>query len=130
VRNTLTGALMTSVTPSIAPTAIALSGSALALLGRSGTRLVLDWYEVKTGNPLGSLRLPKGAAPSISIGDHVIVFRVGRSIRTVNIDTKQVAAVATAAATPVGLSVAGDRVAWAENVGGRGRIRAITLASP
>ena len=128
VRNTLTGALMTSVTPRTAPIAIALSGSALALLGRSDTRFVLDWYEAKTGKPLGSLRLPKGAAPTISIGDHVIVFRVGRSIRTVNIDTNQVAAVATAAATPVGLSVAGDRVAWAENVGGRGRIRAITIA--
>jgi hypothetical protein len=128
VRNTLTGALMTSVTPRTAPTAIALSGSALALLGRSRTRLVLDWYEVKTGKPLGSLRLPKGAAATISIGDHVIVFRVGRSIRSVSIDTKHVAKVATAAATPVGLSVAGDRVAWAENVDGRGRIRAVTLA--
>lgn len=128
VRSGLTGALMTSVTPRTAPTAIALSGSALALLGRSATRLVLDWYDVKTGKPLGSLRLPKGAAPSISIGAHVIVFRVGRSIRTVRIDTKQLATVATAAATPVGLSVAGDRIAWAENVGGRGRIRAVTIA--
>ena len=128
VRNTLTGSLIVSVTPKTAPTAIALSGSTLALLGRSGTRLVLDWYEVKTGLPLGSLRLPQGAAPTISIGDSVIVFHVGRSIRSVNIDTKRVAKVATAAAMPVGLSVAGDRVAWAENVAGRGRIRAVTLA--
>src|SRR6266481_878153 len=74
LRNTLTGALMTSVTPRTAPTAIALSVSSLALLGRSGTRLVLDWYEVKSGMPLGSLRLPKGASPTISIGDSVIVF--------------------------------------------------------
>lgn len=130
VRNTFTGTLVTSVAPRTAPTAIALSGSALALLGRSGARLVLDWYEVKTGKPLGSLRLPKNAAPAISVGEHVIVFRVGRSIRTVNIETRHVATVATTAATPVGLSMSGERIAWAENVGGRGRIRAITLAGP
>jgi hypothetical protein len=128
IRNTLTGDLITSVTPSTAPVAIALSGSALALLGYSGARLVLDWYEVDSGKPLGSLRLPKGAASTISVGDHVIVFRVGRSIRTVDIDTQHVTTVTTAAATPIGLSVAGDRIAWAENVGGRGRIRAVTLA--
>jgi hypothetical protein len=35
--------------------------------------------------------------------------------------------VARAAGTPIGLSLQGDRLAWAENVNGSGRIRAITL---
>ena len=129
VRNSSTGDLVTTVTPTSAPVAIALSGSALALLGRSGNRLVLDWYDLTTGTPLGSLHLPKGAASTISIGDRVIVFRVGRSIRTVNIATEHVATVAKAASTPVGLSISGERIAWAENVDGRGRIRAVTLAA-
>lgn len=34
-----------------------------------------------------------------------------------------------AAATPIGPSIEAGRVAWAENVGGRGRIRALTAPS-
>ena len=34
---------------------------------------------------------------------------------------------AVAQVTPVGLSIEGRRVAWAENLNGRGRIRAVTL---
>jgi hypothetical protein len=33
-----------------------------------------------------------------------------------------------AAGTPIGLSLEGTRLAWAENVGGRGRIRALLVA--
>ena len=55
------------------------------------------------------------------------MFRVGLSIRAVDVQSKAVTTVAKAAGMPVGLSIAGDRIAWAENVGGRGRIRAVTL---
>ena len=37
---------------------------------------------------------------------------------------------AVAAATPIGLSIAGRRIAWAENVGGRGRIQSVTVQHP
>ena len=107
--------------------AIGLSANVLALLGRAAGRLVLDWYDVQTGKSLGTLRLAPGAEPSISVADHAIVFRVGLSIRAVDVQSNTVTTVAKAAATPVGLSIAGDRVAWAENVRGRGRIRAVTL---
>ncbi|HEY6461897.1 MAG TPA: hypothetical protein VIY73_17145, partial [Polyangiaceae bacterium] len=73
-------------------------------------------------------KLPPATAPELSAGDGTLVFRVGRSIRAVDTTTKRVRTVAKAAATPVGLSIAGRRIAWAENVGGRARIRAITLA--
>ena len=52
-----------------------------------------------------------------------IVYRVGRSIRVLGRGE-----VARAAAVPVGLSIDGRRIAWAENVNGRGRIQAITLS--
>jgi len=127
IRNAVTGALMTSIEPSSTPVAIGLSANVLALLGRAAGRLVLDWYDVQTGKSLGTLRLAPGAEPSISVADHAIVFRVGLSIRAVDVQSNTVTTVAKAAATPVGLSIAGDRVAWAENVRGRGRIRAVTL---
>jgi hypothetical protein len=128
VRDVPTGSLVTSISPNGVPVAIALSGGTLAILGKTAGKLVLDWYEMPTGKPLGRLRLPPTTAPALSVGDNAIVFRVGRSIRVADVKTKRVRTIATAAATPVGLSIAGRRVAWAENVAGRGRIRAITLA--
>jgi hypothetical protein len=128
VRNVLTGSLVVSVSPSGMPVAIALSGGTLALLGRSAGKLVLSWYELPAGRQIGTLKLPPTTAPTLSVGDRTIVFRVGRSIRAVDVKTKRVRTIARAAATPVGLSIAGRRVAWAENVAGRARIRAITLA--
>ncbi|HEX5247887.1 MAG TPA: hypothetical protein VFW41_12245 [Gaiellaceae bacterium] len=122
------GSRVASVSVQSTPVAIGLSTTVLAVLGRSAGRLVLDWFDVVTGKPLGSLKLPLGAAPTLSVSDSTIVFRVGRSIRAVAVHGKHVRAVARAAATPIGLSIAGDRVAWAENVAGRGRIRAVTLA--
>ncbi len=128
VRDVLTGSLVTSVSPNGVPVAIALSGGALAILSRAAGKLVLDWYEMPTGKPLGSVRVPPTTTPALSAGDNAIVFRVGRSIRVVDVRTKNMRKIATAAATPIGLSIAGRRVAWAENVAGRARIRAITLA--
>ncbi|HEY5099549.1 MAG TPA: hypothetical protein VII54_05815 [Gaiellaceae bacterium] len=128
VRDVDTGSLVVSVSPEAAPLAIGLSSTVLGVLGRSGGRLVLGWYALPTGRPLGTLRLPLGASPNLSVGNSAIVFRVGRSIRVVDVHTKRIRTVAKAAGTPIGLSIADDRVAWAENVAGRGRIRAITLA--
>jgi hypothetical protein len=128
VRNILTGSLVTSVSPEATPLAIGLSGKVIALVGRSAGSLVLDWYDVSTGKPLGALRLPDGASPALSVSDSTIVFRVGRSIRAVAVHGKRVRTIAKATGSPIGVSIAGNRIAWAENVGGRGRIRAVTLA--
>ena len=123
-----TGSRVASISIQSTPVAIGLSATALAVLGRAAGRLELDWYDVTTGKPLGTLKLPLGAAPTLSVGDSTIVFRVGRSIRAVAVHGKRVRTVAKAAGTPIGLSIAGNRIAWAENVAGRGRIRAVTLA--
>jgi len=128
VRDIDTGSLVASVSPEAPPIAIGLSSTVLGVLGQSGGRLVLGWYAVATGKLIGTLRLPIGASPTLSVSDSAIVFRVGRSIRVVDVHSKRVRTVAKAAGTPIGLSIAGNRVAWAENVAGRGRIRAITLA--
>ena len=127
VRDIRTGSLVASVSPEATPLTIGLSSTVLGVLGQSGGRLVLGWYALPSGKPLGTLQLPLGASPALSVGDAAIVFRVGRSIRVVDVHSKRIRTVAKAAGTPIGLSIAGNRVAWAENVAGRGRIRAITL---
>lgn len=127
VRKVSSGTRVASFTPTGTPLAVGLSGNTLALIGRRSGRLVLSWDDIVSGRQLGSLELPSGAAPQLSVGAHDIVFRVGRAIHVVDIATKRQHLLARAAATPVGLSVAGNRVAWAENIHGRGRIRAVTL---
>ena len=53
------------------------------------------------------------------------MFRVGRSIRAVATSTHRLRILARAAATPVGLSIEGNRAAWAENLRRGARIRAL-----
>jgi len=128
VRNVRTGALVASIAPDTTPVAIGLSGSVLAMLGSTPGGLVLSWYARDTGTPLHSMRVGKTTAPELAVGKTTIVYRNGLTIRAVDVQTHRVRTIAKAAATPIGLSIAGDRVAWAEDVGGRGRIRAVTVA--
>ena len=125
IRDAGTGKVVTQVVPRGVPEAVALSGRALATLERSSLGLRLAWYDPNSGNPLGSTPVPRNTSPELSAGGRLIVFRVGRSIRAVDIDSHAVRTLTKAAATPIGLSVQGSRVAWAENVKGRGRIRAL-----
>jgi hypothetical protein len=128
VRDVQDGALVASVFPRGTPLAIALSSDTLALLGSDAGKLVLTWYSMPSGTEAGRMTLSPKTAPTLSAADGAIVFRVGRSVRWLDTATKHVHTVAKADGTPIGLSIAGERIAWAENVGGRGRIRAITLA--
>jgi hypothetical protein len=128
VRTTDMGTFVASVSTDGTPEAIALSSSTLALLARVGDKVELSWYALPDGSLLGNVTVPAKTAPELSAGESSIVFRVGRSIRVVDVKTQKVRTVATATSTPIGLSIAGSRIAWAENVAGRGRIRAITLA--
>ena len=125
VRDATTGKVLTRVVPHGAPEAVALAPHVLATLERSSLGLRIAWYDAASGAPLGSIPVPKGTSPELSASDQLIVFRVGRSIRTVEVQSHSAHALATAAGDPIGLSVEGSRIAWAENVKGRGRIRAI-----
>ena len=127
VRTVDKGTFVASMSTDGAPEAIALSSSTLALLARVGDKVVLSWYAMPAGSLLGTATVPAKTAPGLSASEDAIVFRVGRSIRVVDVKTQKVRTVATATSTPIGLSIAGSRIAWAENVAGRGRIRAITL---
>lgn len=126
IRDAATGALVTSIAPGGTPVAIALSGDVLALLERAANGMTLAWYDAASGDVLGSVPVPAGTT-GLAAGRRVVAFRVGRSIHALVTSAKHARVVAKAAGVPIGLTVDGLRIAWAENVAGRGRIRAVTV---
>lgn len=122
-----TGNEISSVQPQGTPVAIALSANVLATLERTplGTRVA--WYDPTTGQATGSAPVAAATATDLTTSDKFIVFHVGRSIRSIDIASGQIRTLATATSTPIGLSLDGNRLAWAENVKNGGRVRALYL---
>ena len=61
------------------------------------------------------------------MAESIVVYSVGRRVYALDVRTFVGRRIALAAGAPVGLSIEGKRVAWAENVRGRGVIRAVFL---
>ena len=127
VRDAASGTVVASVEPQGTPVAIALTPHLLATLEQTPLGLRLAWYDLETSALNGSVQVPTTTSPELSASDRLIVFEVGRSIRGVNPATRQVSTLAQAGSTPIGLSIQSGRVAWAENIKGRGRIRSLTV---
>jgi hypothetical protein len=129
VLDTESGDVVASATPAGTPLAIALSTAALATLEQTPLGLRIAWYSTDSGTLMGSVPVPATTVPALTANDQMIVFRVGRELRAVAIATSHVKTIATLPFTPIGLSLEGNRLAWAENVNGRGRIRALTVTA-
>jgi hypothetical protein len=129
IRDVRNGSLVCSVHPKGRPIAIALSSTLFADLERTPLGLRLAWYAAGDCAPRGSVPVPLATSPELSASGRRIVFRDGRSIRVADAHTNAVRGVARAAATPIGLSIEGARIAWGENVRGHGRIRELLLAT-
>lgn len=126
VRNSLTGALISRVKPGGVPLAVALSPTYVSAIERTPLGLRLAWYDAASGDRRGSVPLPSGTSPELAASDQLLVFRTGKTISGVRLPAAHsVTVLARAAAAPMGLSIEGGRVAWAENVGGKGRVRAL-----
>jgi hypothetical protein len=121
------GSVLARVTPEGAPLAVALAEGTVAMLERTATGLRLAWYETATGHPVGSVPVPAATSPELSVSDRLAVYRIGRTVHSVNLATSRDRVVVKTAAEPVGLSVEGTRLAWAENLKSGGRIRALYL---
>lgn len=85
----------------------------------------IDLYDLN-----GSFR--KGAAVpadvgTISAAGRTVVFATGRVIRRLDSRTGVVSVLATARRRPVGVTIEGHRVVWAENLRGGARIRSLTV---
>jgi hypothetical protein len=85
----------------------------------------LAWYSSTTGTGIGSVPVPVGTAPHVDANDQIAVFRIGRFLHVLTFATGHSRTVAETVGRPVGVSLEGSRLAWAENVKGRGRIRAL-----
>jgi hypothetical protein len=108
--------------------AVALSTRMVAALVRTSTEAtMLRAYTAADGAINWSVRLPGRTSTSLSIAGNSIVYRNGNDIWLADLVRRNRTRIATAAAEPVGLSIEGRRVAWAENINRKGRIRAIQL---
>jgi hypothetical protein len=120
------GRVVSTIRPQGTPVAVALSAHVLATLENTRLGLRLAWYSPSSGSrtATGSVPVAVATSPALTASDQLVVFHVGRSIRAVEIGTGRVRSLVTAAAAPIGLSVEGSRLAWAENRKHGARIRA------
>lgn len=121
-RATATGRVVTGFNTERLPSELALSGSRVALLYAKPREL-----EIRALNGRVLRRTSVAGADNLSFAGRWVVYRVGRTIRALDVQRGRVLLVARAAAIPVGLSLDGRRVAWAEQRGRRSRIRAAVL---
>jgi hypothetical protein len=122
----LAGHLLMSVNEQGIVRGVALTGHKLAVLfERPDETKEIRRFDARNGTYLSTSGPLAIGATDLSTSSGGIVFRVGREIYRLRGRTPQL--LARARATPIGLSIEGRRVAWAENVHGHGRIRALTL---
>lgn len=127
----LGGHLLSSVVPDGTPRAIALAWPRLAVLFEfvDGTRQI-QIRDARTGaywdigGSGAAWRVPM-TVTRVAVGSAGAIYSVGNAIYLLEKLKPQL--VARAAAPPIGLSIEGRRIAWAENVRGKGRIRSLTL---
>jgi Tol biopolymer transport system component len=111
---------------------VGLGGNRLAVLSvlaRSHeARITL--FDAHSGAPQHVVPVPGGSPFELAgVSGRWVVFRTGKTIRALDASTLRTAILAVARDGPIGLSVSGRRVAWAENACSctGGRIRALTL---
>jgi hypothetical protein len=123
----VSGNSIAHVSPGGIPLAIALTGTMLVTLERTTDGLKLAWYSAANGTAIDSVPVPAGTALEVSANDQVAVFRTGRFLHVLTFATSHSRTVAQTVGRPIGVSIEGNRLAWAENIKGRGRIRALYL---
>lgn len=110
------------------PIAIALSSHVFAVLTTQGTAHDrISWFSATDGTKLGSVVVSGLAAPQLAASDRLIVYRVGRLLRTVATANGHIGKLVTTGQNYVGLSLAHGRLIWAENHNGAGRLRALSV---
>ena len=77
----------------------------------------------------GHISDPHFTGPVLDAAGTLVVGRSGRQIWLYDIASGRTQRIATAASAPIGLSIEGDTVAWAENVRSGGRIRAVQVVA-
>jgi Tol biopolymer transport system component len=128
IRDARTGALLQGFVTRGTAVNVAMSARYVAVVVRSGTGLELRRYRVD-GRLLGGAALPAGVGGHlVTMVGQTIVYPTRARIFAVDAETGRTRILARPAAPPVGLSILGRRVVWAENLKrNRARVRAIDL---
>ena len=127
VRNLTTGSLVVQIPPAGGSfRELALSGNTVAAFVTRSDGLHVERYNASSGRLVDSTLVPANSS-DLSLAGARAVFRSGRKIELIAAGSTTVATLAVAGAEPIALSVSGNRVAWAENRRGTGRIVAIVL---
>jgi len=110
----------------LAPSPVVLAGNIAAVLNTAAGEISL--YNAFTGTQLASVAVANANNVSLVGGDtQWLVFHIGRAISALNVNTHQIVPLTRTAPNPLDVSLSGHRVAWAENIHGHGRIRALQL---
>lgn len=126
IRNARTGRIVTSFEPLGPARDVALTPALVALLADGRPVRRIELRDARTGALRRNVPVPRGAS-GISAAGSIVVYSVGRLVYGLDGRTFVSRRIARAAGAPVGLSIEGKRVAWAENARGRGAIRAVYL---
>lgn len=124
IRDALTGRLIKRFSIDGHAHATALGPDYVALLVNHEPGVRVELYNLN-GRFRKAAAVP-ASVRNVSAAGRNVVFAAGRVIRRLDARTGAVTALATARRTPVGLTIEGRRVVWAENEGGTAQIRAIT----
>jgi hypothetical protein len=112
------------------PAGVAIAGAKVAVGTQDrGGKGFLTVFAATTGKRLRSVSLAGPAPVVVGANARWVVFRAGaRTIRAFDLRTSTSSILAVARAVPIGLSVSGRRVAWAENLGSQAQVRALLLS--
>ena len=131
--NARRGSVVTSFEPGGRVQAVTLSPQLAAVLVKTEADTHIELYDTHHGTLRHIFSIPGDSAPSISLSGRTLVFHRGNSIFALDTTTGKRSLLATAKTQPIGLSIAGSHVIWAENVGvkpgtpsGYGRIESLT----
>jgi sugar lactone lactonase YvrE len=120
IRRVDDGGLVETLQQATSGSEIAMSRSVVAIFGRG----VLSTYDVAGGRLIRSLRVD-GA--HFVVSGETVVYESGDAVFAVDARHGPSRLVARTHGMPIGLSVVGRRIAWAENRDGRGAILTLTL---
>jgi Tol biopolymer transport system component len=126
IRDARTGRLLRRFAIAGHARAAALGADYVALLVHHDPGVRIELYSLN-GTRRRAVAVPSSVR-SLSAAGRTVVFAAGTGIRRLDARTGAVTTLATTRWAPVGLTIEGRRVVWAENIRGNARIR--TLAAP
>ena len=114
IRNTLTGTLVTSFTPTGTVRAIALCTGVAVVLVQQGGAMNIDWYDSTTGKRIGVKPVPAGTAHEVETDGHYVAFVVGKIVHVLDLRNSAQSVLATTGTAPAHLAVWSGQVYWTD----------------